>query len=103
MTKLQKNYDTMIAGGGAAGIMAAITAGRAGASVLLCEKMPKLGKKIRISGNGRCNITNDALSSSGFNHEAKGIVESIFSRFGKHEILAFFKELGLRVYSDKKD
>lgn len=98
-----KNYDTVIVGGGAAGIVAAISAARGGASVLLCEKMPKLGKKVRISGNGRCNLTNDNLDAAGFNPEAKTLVESVFSRFGKHEILDFFKELGLRVYTEKKD
>lgn len=94
-----KKYDVVIAGGGAAGITSAIFAAKAGASVLLCEKMSKLGKKVRISGNGRCNITNDILDPTCFNPEAKAIVESVLARFGKHEILRFFKDLGLRVYS----
>ena len=45
-----KSYDAVIVGGGASGIIAAIFAKRKGASVLLCEKMPKLGKKILITG-----------------------------------------------------
>ena len=92
----------MVVGGGGAGINAGISAGRKGASTLICEKMPKLGKKVRISGNGRCNITNDKLDATCYNPESKAIIESILSRFGRLDILKFFKELGLRVYSDKE-
>ena len=56
-----QRYDVVVIGGGGAGILAAIAAGRAGARTALCEKMPKLGKKVRISGNGRCNLTNDVV------------------------------------------
>src|SRR3989338_8056858 len=101
MMKHVKEYDVIVIGGGAAGIVASISAARAGAFVLLCEKMPKLGKKIRISGNGRCNISNDVVDAACFNPEAKELVESALARFGPEEILRFFKDLGLRVYSDK--
>lgn len=93
-------FDIIVVGGGGAGIAAAIGAGRAGASVLICEKMQKLGKKVRISGNGRCNIYNDVIDESGYNPEARQLVRSMFSRFGKREITGFFRDLGLRVYSD---
>ena len=52
MTEL--TFDVIVVGGGAAGLMAAITAKRGGASVLVCEKMPKLGKKLLVTGAGRC-------------------------------------------------
>ncbi|OIO39157.1 MAG: hypothetical protein AUJ71_01280 [Candidatus Omnitrophica bacterium CG1_02_49_16] len=96
-----RGYDVLIIGGGAAGITAAISARRAGAAVLLCEKMPRLGKKIRASGNGRCNLLNDTLDVLFYNAQAREFVKPIFARFGKKEILHFFKDLGLRVYSDK--
>ena len=80
----------------------AIGAARSGAHVLICEKMQKLGKKVRISGNGRCNLTNDKLDASCFNPEAKTVVESVLSQFGRLDILKFFKDLGLRLYSDKE-
>ncbi len=53
-----KNYDVIIIGAGAAGMMCAIEAGKRGRSVLILEKADKVGKKILISGGGRCNFTN---------------------------------------------
>ncbi len=52
-------HDVLIIGGGAAGMMAAIHAARTGAQVTLLERNPKLGKKVYITGKGRCNVTND--------------------------------------------
>ena len=52
-------YDVIVIGAGAAGLMAAGTAAMSGRSVLLMEKMEKAGRKIRITGKGRCNVTND--------------------------------------------
>ena len=51
-------YDVIVIGAGAAGLMAAGTAAMSGRSVLLVEKMEKAGRKIRITGKGRCNLTN---------------------------------------------
>lgn len=102
MKNHKDHFDVVVIGGGGAGIAAAIEAARKGAHTLICEKMPKLAKKVRISGNGRCNITNDRLDAGCYNPESKAIVESIFSRFGRLDILRFFKDLGLRMYSDKE-
>ena len=52
-------YDVIVIGAGAAGMMAAGTAARDGKRVLLIEKMDKSGRKVRITGKGRCNLTND--------------------------------------------
>ena len=52
-------YDGIVVGGGPAGMFAAITAARQGARVLLLEKNDRLGKKLLITGKGRCNVTND--------------------------------------------
>ena len=52
-------YDGIVIGGGPAGMFAAITAARQGARVLLLEKNDRLGKKLLITGKGRCNVTND--------------------------------------------
>ena len=93
-------FDTLIIGGGAAGITAAISAGRKGASVVLCEKMPQLGKKILASGNGRCNLLNEKLDSYCYNPAAQDFVKQVFAAFGKANIANFFKELGLEVYSE---
>ena len=52
-------HDLIVVGGGPAGMFAAITAARNGAKVLLLEKNDRLGKKLLITGKGRCNVTND--------------------------------------------
>jgi predicted Rossmann fold flavoprotein len=94
-----KNTSTAVIGGGAAGICAAISAARRGESVIICEKTPQLGKKILASGNGRCNLLNEKFNESFFNPAARGLVESILAQFGKRELLDFFSNLGLEVYS----
>jgi predicted Rossmann fold flavoprotein len=93
------NFITVVIGGGAAGICAAISAARQGNAVVLCEKTGQLGKKILVSGNGRCNLLNEDFNESYFNTAARPLVKSILSQFGKKEILLFFKELGLLTCS----
>src|SRR5512140_3646340 len=95
------HYDVIVIGGGAAGIMAAITAQRQGASVLVCEKMPKIGKKLLITGAGRCNLLNETLDASFYNPTSRALVGSILGQFGKDAALGFFKELGLATYADE--
>jgi hypothetical protein len=90
---------TVVIGGGAAGICAAINKARNGKAVLICEKTGQLGKKILASGNGRCNLLNDNLDESHYNSASRNLVKSILSRYGKPEILGFFQSLGLNVYS----
>jgi predicted Rossmann fold flavoprotein len=94
-------YDVIVIGGGAAGLIAAITAKRNGASVLVCEKMPKLGKKLLITGAGRCNLLNDVLDDSFYNPGGQTLVRSVMGQFDKNAILGFFKELGLMTYADE--
>ena len=94
-------YDVIVIGGGAAGLMAAITAKRQGASVLVCEKMPKLGKKLLVTGAGRCNLLNETLDPSFYNLEGQPLVRSVLGQFGKAAMLAFFKDLGLATYTDE--
>ena len=53
-----QSIEVMVVGGGASGMMAAITAAETGAKVLLVEKLSRLGKKLLATGNGRCNFTN---------------------------------------------
>jgi predicted Rossmann fold flavoprotein len=94
-----EKHNTIVIGGGAAGICAAISAARAGNAVVICEKMPQLGKKILASGNGRCNLLNDNFDENFYNSTAREIIKSILAQFGKNEILAFFHELGLETWS----
>lgn len=96
-----KSYDAVIVGGGASGIVAAIFAKRKGASVMLCEKMPKLGKKILVTGAGRCNLLNEKLNESFYNPEAHVLVRAVFEKCGRDAILGFFRDLGLQVTADE--
>ena len=59
MTNQDKSPTVIVVGGGAAGMMAASAAAQNGARVLLFERTGKLGRKLRITGKGRCNVTND--------------------------------------------
>lgn len=98
MEKTVETYDVIVVGGGAAGMMAAGTAAARGKKVLLLEKNKKLGEKLRISGGGRCNITNaetdEKVLLSHFG-EAEQFLYSAFSQFGLKETVSFFETRGL--------
>lgn len=93
-----RHYDVIVIGGGASGMMAAGHAGERGKRVLLLEKNPRLGEKLRISGGGRCNITNaeeDVRALLPHYGKAEQFLYSSFSKFGVKETFAFFAALGL--------
>jgi predicted Rossmann fold flavoprotein len=91
-------YDVIVVGGGSAGLMAAGRAAELGKRVLLLEKNRALGEKLKISGGGRCNITNAEydvralLSNYG---EGEQFLYSAFAQFGVKETFAFFEKNGL--------
>ena len=89
---------TVILGGGAAGLCAAITAARAGASVTICEKDDRVGKKILRTGNGRCNLSNTHVSPSAYNHP--DFVTPVLKEWECNTLRTFFKTLGLYTYED---
>ena len=86
-----------VIGGGPAGMMAAITAAEGGASVTLLEPNERLGKKLNITGKGRCNVTNDApLEGLLANIPRNGkFLYSAFTRWGSRDTMAFFEHLGV--------
>ena len=87
----------VVIGGGAAGMMAAISAAEGGASVTLLEPNERLGKKLNITGKGRCNVTNDSdMAGLLANVPRNGkFLYSAFSRFDGRDAMAFFKGLGV--------
>ena len=91
-------YDIAIIGAGASGIMCAISANKQ-KKVVLIEKADKIGKKILVTGNGRCNITNDYISSDSYNTT---LVQKYFDKYGKDDTLQEFKKMGLLTYSDNE-
>lgn len=89
----------IIIGGGAAGMMAAISASKEGKKVLLLEKNEKLGKKLFITGKGRCNITNACEADEFLNHVATNsrFLYSSFSRFNNHDVVRLLNDAGLKT------
>lgn len=93
----------IVIGGGAAGLMAAGEAARTGADTLLLEKMKKPGRKICISGKGRCNITNIADLPDFITHFGKtgNFLRQSFSRFFSPELMDFFTGEGLELVTER--
>lgn len=92
-------YDVIVIGGGPSGLMAAIAAGEIGKKVLLLEKGTKLGKKLAISGGGRCNVTNRLTQEEIVKHiPGNGrFLYSPFSVFNNEDIITFFEGLGVEL------
>lgn len=90
---------TLIIGGGAAGVCAAITLARNGRRVVICEKTDRVGRKLAATGNGRCNLLNDRLEPEYYNADARTLTAAVFSRFDRDRILDFFLSLGVHTYS----
>ena len=88
-------YDAAIIGAGASGLMAAITAARAGAKVLLLEHMDQAGKKILATGNGKCNYTNMDQGLESYYCECPGFAAQVLQQFSHYDTIRFFEELGI--------
>lgn len=85
----------IIIGGGAAGLMAAITAAEHGAEVTILEHMPRVGKKILSTGNGKCNMTNLHMTADCYRSGVAGVPMQVIERFSVEETLKFFRRLGI--------
>lgn len=88
-------YDVIVAGGGAAGMMAAISAARMGAKTAILEHMDQAGKKLLVTGNGKCNFTNRAQGVEYYRGQDPAFVLPVLEQFGLEETLAFFQEIGI--------
>jgi predicted Rossmann fold flavoprotein len=89
------NFDAVIIGGGACGLMCAVQAGYLGKRTLILEKNEKIGAKILISGGGRCNYTNLYASESNFISGNPHFCKSAFSQFTVDDTIAFFEANGI--------
>ncbi|RUS46622.1 NAD(P)/FAD-dependent oxidoreductase [Cohnella sp. AR92] len=92
-------WDVIVIGGGPAGLMASIAAAEGGARTLLLDKGDKLGRKLGISGGGRCNVTNNKDTQELIRYlPGNGrFLHSALSKFGSGDIISFFEELGIAV------
>ena len=84
-------------GAGAAGLMAAIQAGRRGEKVVALDSAKHLGAKILVAGGGRCNVTHHAVDETAFSGSTPPAIRRVLARFPVEATLAFFAELGVRL------
>ncbi|MGA9812729.1 MAG: NAD(P)/FAD-dependent oxidoreductase [Terriglobales bacterium] len=92
MTHLIHKFDALILGGGAAGLMCAIEAGRRGRRVAVLERAERLGKKILISGGGRCNFTNLHCSAENFISANPHFAKSALARYTPEDFIALVEK-----------
>lgn len=97
------HYDAIIIGGGAAGMFAAVTAARNGRKVLIAERNDRLGKKLLITGKGRCNVTNncDITTLMGNIPQNGRFLYSAFSQFSASDTMNFFEGLGVPLKTER--
>ena len=82
-------WDVAVVGGGPAGMTAAMAAARAGAAVVLLERGERPGKKLLMTGNGKCNLGNRDLKPSYYYSDNMAMEASVLERFGTEETMAF--------------
>lgn len=92
------DYDVIVVGAGAAGMMCAAEAGKRGRSVLVVDHMPSPGEKIRISGGGRCNFTNLHCSPAQFISDNPHFCKSALSRYTQHDFIKLVSKHGIAFH-----
>ena len=93
------NYDIIIIGGGASGLMAACALSRKGRRVALLEKQARVGRKLLSTGNGRCNLTNRSARPSDY-HGSRQAVQHALRRYPPSKVEAVFAGLGIPTVAD---
>ena len=98
---MTKSYDIIVIGAGAAGMMAAVTSARDGKKVLLLEKLPLIGAKLKATGGGRCNLTNtmkneDFMAKFGRNGR---FMQDALRVFDHKALMRFFEEIGVETHA----
>mgnify|MGYP001828393922 FL=1 len=95
MPQLQKNYDLIVLGAGASGLLCAAVAAGRGLSVLVLEKANKVGKKILMSGGGRCNFTNYVVSAENFISGNPHFCKSALKQYTQWDFIAMVERYGI--------
>ena len=90
----------VIAGAGASGMCAAVVCARAGAKVTIIEKTDTAGKKLSMTGNGRCNLSNTDMHARCYNQEAKARMGAWLEKYGTEETVQFFHSLGIEIRNE---
>lgn len=96
---MESTYDVIVVGGGTSGLMAAIAAAESNAKVLLIEKNKRFGKKLLMTGGGRCNVTNNRMVDDLIHHiPGNGkFLYSTFAQFNNQDIMNFFESQGVSL------
>ena len=87
--------DIIVIGGGASGMIAAVSAAQKGASVVILERMSRIGKKLLATGNGRCNYTNRKMNINCYHSQNIASVSKILNAFSEKDTEQFFMKLGI--------
>ena len=100
---MMKSPDFIVVGGGAAGMMGAITAARLGKRVVIVEKNSVLGRKLLITGKGRCNVTNACDSDTFFQNVVSNslFLRSAYSNFSAFDVISFFENVGVALKTER--
>ena len=93
----QRPFDVIVVGAGAAGLFAAIHAGRAGARVLALDGAKTLGAKILVAGGGRCNVTHHAVDEKAYAGSSPNAIKNVLRRYGVAETVRFFEAYGVEL------
>tara|TARA_R110000868_G_scaffold218576_2_gene469186 strand:- start:112133 stop:113341 length:1209 start_codon:yes stop_codon:yes gene_type:complete len=101
MSKDTQNFDTIIIGAGGAGLMCAIESGKKKQRVLVLDHAEKIGKKILISGGGRCNFTNHGASADRYISNNKHFCKSAFAQYTQDDFIALVKKHGIAFHEKK--
>lgn len=101
--KMFDKYDVIVIGGGAAGMLAAITAAENGAKTLICEKNERLGRKLAITGKGRCNVTNNSDITEFMENVPRNgrFLYSAVTKFSSADTMEFFERLGVPLKTER--
>lgn len=98
---MKKEYDLIVIGAGAAGMMAAITAAREGKKVLLLEKLSQIGAKLKATGGGRCNLTNTLTNEdfmAKFGRDGRFMQDALLD-FDHKALIDFFEDIGVNTHA----
>lgn len=101
---MKKEFDAVIIGGGASGLVCAIRAKQknSGLKIAVIEKNDRIGKKLLSTGNGRCNLTNSGISAKKYTGSFKQQSKAVFAKYPAEAVLNFFEELGLLTKADSE-
>jgi len=96
-------YDIIVIGAGASGLLASCTAARSGSKVLLLERNEKVGRKLFITGKGRCNLTNNCSVEEALDNipTGKKFLYSAFNRFSPSDTISLFEHLGVALKTER--